>query len=349
MTKDPVRDALHQLLDKRDLDEATAAHAIGTMMDGVSDPALVAAFLTAMRLKGETVEELVGAARAMRERATGISAGVNGLLDTCGTGGDGLATFNISTAAAIVAAAAGVPVAKHGNRAASSTSGSADVLEALGVRIDLSPEQVSLCVREVGIGFCFAPLCHGAMKNVAPIRKQLGFRTLFNLLGPLTNPAGAGYQLVGAGQIDTARLLAQALARLDVDRAVVVCGNNELDEVSLWGKTTVFLVEGDQIQESEWDASKLTSHDNVRVETLRVTSPEESAAMIRRVLENEPSSAREIVIANAAAALLAARRVDEIEQGLTIAADLLATGAARDLLERLIHQTQQLTQPQVPA
>lgn len=339
---DSLRSALQIVLEGRDLNEELAAAAIGAIMDGASDELLVAAFLTALRAKGETVDELVGAARAMRERATRIPVGMTGLLDTCGTGGDGLATFNISTAAALVAAAAGVPVAKHGNRAASSTSGSADVLEALGVRIDLTPAMVASCVREVGIGFCFAPLCHGAMKNVAPIRKRLGFRTVFNLLGPLTNPASASYQLVGAGRIATARQLAEALARLSVDRAVVVCGNDELDEVSLWGTTSVFIVEGERVEQTAWEAGELASFGPIDIEELRVHSPAESAAMIRRALDNEPSAAREIVVANAAAALLAARRVTGLAEGCELARATLASGAAAVRLATLVEATRRL-------
>jgi len=334
---DPVRDALVIALEGRNLSEEQAAAAVGAVMDGVADEALVAALLTALRMKGESAPELVGAARAMRERATRIPARVTGLLDTCGTGGDGLATFNISTATAIVAAAAGVRVAKHGNRAASSKSGSADVLEALGVNINLTPEQVARCIDDVGIGFCFAPLLHGAMKNVAPIRKRLGFRTIFNLLGPLTNPAGADYQLVGAGRCATAEKLSQALARFGPKRAVVVCGNDELDEVSLWGATTAFVVEGEAVRRVDWEATALTSRRNVTAEELRVESPAESAAVIRRVLAGEESPARDVVIANAAAALFAAERAETIEAGLDVAKEAIDSGRARSTLDRLVN------------
>jgi anthranilate phosphoribosyltransferase len=308
-------------------------------MDGNVDDVLVAGLLTALRAKGETASELVGAARAMRERATKIPARATGLLDTCGTGGDGLATFNISTATALVAAAAGVPVAKHGNRAASSTSGSADVLEALGVNINLTPEQVARCVDEIGIGFCFAPLCHSAMKNVVPIRKRLGFRTIFNLLGPLTNPAGAEYQLVGAGRCATAEKLAHALARFGPKRAIVVCGNDELDEVSLWGTTTAFVVEGEEARRTTWEAASLTSRRGVRPEDLQVESPAESAAVIRSVFAGETSAARDVVVANAAAALFAARRVGAITEGLEVAQNAIDSGAANRTLERLAEGT----------
>lgn len=333
---DPVRHALLTALEGRSLSESEAAAAIGEVMDGQADEILVASLLTALRAKGESAEELYGAARAMRDRAARIPARTPGLLDTCGTGGDGLATFNISTATAIVAAAAGVPVAKHGNRAASSTSGSADVLEALGVNINLSPADVATCIDEVGIGFCFAPLCHGAMRNVVPIRKKLGFRTIFNLLGPLTNPAGADFQLVGASRIATAEKLANALALFGVKRAVVVCGNDELDEVSLWGTTTAFVVEAGDVERTTWEANDLTDRASVSPDELRVSSPEESAARIRAILAGQASSGTDIVVANAAAALFAAGKSPTITEGLEAARQALASGAAEQTLNRLV-------------
>lgn len=211
---DAIQAALNAVFQQHDVPVATCQAAVGAIMDGQCDEASIAAFLTALRVKGEAVEEIVGAARAMSERAERVPTSRTGLLDTCGTGGDELRTFNISTATAFVAAACGVPVAKHGNRGVSSSSGSADVLEALGVRTSLSPAQVGRCIDELGIGFCFAPVFHGAMKHAAPVRKALRFRTLFNLLGPLTNPANAEFQLLGASRIATAEKLAQASAQL---------------------------------------------------------------------------------------------------------------------------------------
>ncbi len=344
---DPVRHALLTALEGRSLSESEAAAAIGEVMDGRADEILVASLLTALRAKGESAEELYGAARAMRDRAERIPSHTPGLLDTCGTGGDGLATFNISTATAIVAAAAGVPVAKHGNRAASSTSGSADVLEALGVNINLSPAQVATCIDEVGIGFCFAPLCHGAMKNVAPIRKKLGFRTIFNLLGPLTNPAGADYQLVGASRIATAEKLANALALFGVKRAVIVCGNDELDEVSLWGTTTAFVVEQGRVTRTSWDAKELTARSSVAPEELRVSSPAESADRIRAIFAGEASAGADIVVANAAAALFAAGQSRTIADGLDVARDALSSGAAEQTLNRLAELSRRLAKTSV--
>ncbi|MCH7689365.1 MAG: anthranilate phosphoribosyltransferase, partial [Planctomycetes bacterium] len=226
-----IRTALDLILEGRDLSAEEMQAAMAVIMDGRAGEAQTAALLTALRIKGEAVAEIVGAARAMLERVTTIPTTRQGLLDTCGTGGDGLHTFNISTATAFVAAAVGVPVAKHGNRRVSSSSGSADVLEALGVNIELPPEQVGRCIDELGIGFCFARLLHTAMRHVAPVRQELGFRTIFNLLGPLTNPAGAEHQLLGANTLDAAEKLAFSSAELNRKKVIVVCGAGELDEV----------------------------------------------------------------------------------------------------------------------
>ncbi|MDA1016278.1 MAG: anthranilate phosphoribosyltransferase, partial [Planctomycetota bacterium] len=246
--------ALERLLDQQELSEDAVRLLIGAVMDGESTPVQTAALLTALRIKGETEAEIAGAARAMHERAARIQPSRTGLLDTCGTGGDNHHTFNISTATALVIAGVGVPVAKHGNRSVSSSSGSADVLEALGVNVELTPDLVAECIDEVGIGFCFARVHHAAMKHAAPIRKELVFRTIFNLLGPLTNPAGAEFQLIGANSPDNARKLAGALARLNRPRAIVVCGDASLDEVSLWGETTVFHVTTGKVTEDAWTA-----------------------------------------------------------------------------------------------
>jgi anthranilate phosphoribosyltransferase len=235
-----IEQALNRLCDRQDLDAELMRAVVSAFMRGEAREVEVAAVLTALRVKGESIDEIVGAARAMVEHATPIVTQRTGVIDTCGTGGDQLHTFNISTTTAFVVAAAGVPVAKHGNRSVSSSSGAADVLEALGVNIQLGADGVGRCVREIGLGFCFATLLHGAMKHVGPIRKQLKFRTIFNLLGPLTNPARAEYQLLGTGRIENAEKLAYALAQLDRKRACVVCGAGHLDEVSLWGTTTAY-------------------------------------------------------------------------------------------------------------
>ena len=339
---DPVLHALHTALDRIDLSEAEAAAAVGAIMDGTADEVAVAGLLVALRMKGESAAEIAGAARAMRQRACRIPAKQGGLLDTCGTGGDGLRTFNISTAAAIVAAAAGVPVAKHGNRAASSSSGSADVLEALGVNITLNPEQVAECLAIAGIGFCFAPLCHGAMAHAMPVRTRLGVRTLFNLLGPLTNPAGASYQLIGASSTALAEKLADALSRFRPQCAVVVCGNNELDEVCLWGPTAAFLVTGESVTRADWEPRHFAPACSVSVADLVVSTPQESAAVIRDVLGGQPGPRREIVVANAAAALFAAERVSSVGEGAEQARAVLDNGKAATVLHKLADTSQRL-------
>ncbi len=331
---DKLNLAVTELLEHRNLSAETMKSAVGSIMDGQCSEVEISAFLTALRCRGESVGELVGAARAMRERATPIFCRTQGLLDTCGTGGDLLHTFNISTAAALVAAAAGQPVAKHGNRSATSTTGSADVLEALGVNLQLTADQVAQCIDEIGIGFCFAPLLHGAMKHVAPVRKQLGFRTIFNMLGPLTNPASATFQVIGASRTSAAKLLAQALFQLGNQRALVVCGNDELDEVSLWGTTAVFEVSATGVARHQWTAEMLGLPE-CRVDSLRVNSAAESAEVIRRVFSGEQGPARDIVLANAGAALLAADRASSIHAAVQLATIAVDAGAAATLCERL--------------
>jgi len=333
-----IQSTLTQVLAGDDLSAAEMYAAVGAIMDGLWSDAQIAALLSGLKMKGEAVSEIVGAARAMNRRATRITTKRTGLLDTCGTGGDGLHTFNISTATAMVAAAAGVPVAKHGNRNVSSSSGSADVLEALGVNINLTPEQVARCLHELGIGFCFAPLLHGAMKHAAPVRKQLGFRTIFNLLGPLTNPAGAEHQLLGADRPQSAEKLAQALAQLGRKRALVVCGANELDEVSLWGKTIVFVVTGKEIVVEQWTSNTFGLL-SCQAADLRVNSAAESAAVIRRVFAGETGPARDIVLANTAAALRAAGREDNPLAAIETAQEAIDSGNAEQLCRRLAEWT----------
>lgn len=338
---DAIQAALNAVFERRDVPVAVCQAAVGAIMDGQCDEVSIAAFLTALRVKGEAVDEIVGAARAMSERAERVPTSRTGLLDTCGTGGDELRTFNISTATAFVAAACGVPVAKHGNRGVSSSSGSADVLEALGVRTSLTPAQVGRCLDEVGIGFCFAPVFHGAMKHAAPVRKALRFRTLFNLLGPLTNPANADFQLLGASRIATAEKLANAAAQLGRRRVLVVCGNDQLDEVSLWGETTVFEVSGDAVKRHTWTASNFGLSECSVVE-LQVGTPAESADRIRNVFNGERSPARDIVVANTAAALIAATAETDPLAAARRAAIAIDSGETARLLSRFAALTQSL-------
>ncbi len=337
-----IQAVLESLFTEQPILPESVYEAFGAIMDGECDPVDISALLTALKCKGEEPHEIAAAARAMSSRAHAIPLQSEKCLDTCGTGGDRLHTFNISTAVAIVVAAAGVPVAKHGNRSVSSSSGSADVLEALGVNINLSPDQVAQCIEEIGIGFCFAPLFHGAMKYAAPVRKQLGYRTIFNLLGPLTNPASAEFQLIGANDIPTAEKLAGALSELRRTRATVVCGNGELDEVSLWGETTVFTVNGENIDRTSWQASDFDLSE-CRVDQLQVNTPEESAAMIKGAFSGEKGPARDMVLANAAAALWTFGEMDELVQAASQAAEAIDSGAVNSLYKRLVEWTTEAT------
>ncbi len=338
-----LRKSVLALIDGQQLTAADSAAAVGAIMDGECDAQDIASFLTALAVRGVTAEELTGAARAMRQRVIRIPVTSTELLDTCGTGGDRLSTFNISTAAAIVCAACGVAVAKHGNRSVSSSSGSADVLEALGVHIGLSADQAAVCLRETGIAFCFAPLLHGAMKHAAPVRRQLGIPTIFNLLGPLTNPAGAGYQLLGASSRNRAALLAQALAQLQTVRSLVVCGNDELDEVALWGETAVFRVESGSVQQQTLNAASFGLEECSAAE-LTVSGPQESAEVIRGVFRGDPGPALRMVIANAATGLIAAGHEQSPEAAAHLAAQVVSSGAAQAKLDQLQTWTQSVRQ-----
>lgn len=335
---DAIRIALQRATSGSDLTASEMRSAVAAIMDGESTEVEIAALLAALKTKGEAVDEIVGAAQAMRDHATRIECTQTGLLDTCGTGGDALHTFNISTATALVVSAVGVPVAKHGNRSVSSSSGAADVLEALGVNVQIPPEHVARCIDQLGIGFCFAPLLHGAMKYAAPVRKQLGIRTIFNLLGPLTNPAGAEFQLVGTNQNETAEKLANALARLNCKRALVVCGAGELDEISLWGESIVFTVTGNEVSVDRWTAGTFGLPE-CRVDELRVNSPDESAELLRRIFAGEQGAARNIVLANSAAALVAASRYDAVRPAVEAASEAIDSGKAAELCRRLAAHT----------
>ncbi len=333
-----IRNALDLVIARQTVPADDLQAAIDVIMRGECSEVETAALLTALTVKGETVEEIVGAARAMREHCTRVRPQTVELLDTCGTGGDELHTFNISTAVAFVVAACEVPVAKHGNRSVSSSSGSADVLEQLGVNLEITPEQVGECIDEVGIGFCYARALHGAMKHVAPVRAALGFRTIFNLLGPLTNPAGAPRQLIGANRTETAELIAEAIKRLGTERTIVVCGNNELDEVSLWGETVAFGVGPDRVQRGTWTAASF-GLDECSADDLRVATPEESADRIRGILDGETGPSRDIVLANAAAALIAVSRVASPKDGVAEASAAIDEGRAKNVLSELAQRT----------
>lgn len=318
-------------------DEMRAA--IGHIMQGACSEGEIATLLTALAAKGETVDELAGAAAAMREQMTPIRSRRTGVLDTCGTGGVSSRLFNVSTAAAIVAAAAGVPVAKHGNRSVTSVTGSADVLEKLGVNIEAPVAVVERSLDEVGLCFCFARTMHPAMKHVAAVRKKLGIRTIFNLLGPLSNPASALYQLLGTGMSELRERLGRALLRLGTERAVLVTGEEDLGEVTLAGKTFVTVAERGALRELTWSPADFGLQPQP-LNALEVASAEQSAAVIRRVLSGERSAARDMVILNAAAALWTAGRDPSPLRCAEQAAAAIDSGAAHNTLARLAEISQ---------
>jgi anthranilate phosphoribosyltransferase len=317
------------------LDRDAMRAAIHHMMSGQADEGAIGLFLTALAAKGETAEEVAGAAAAMRDHMTPIRHRYERLLDTCGTGGGGSELFNVSTTAALVIAAAGVPVAKHGNRSVTSRSGSADVLAELGVNIDADIPQVERCLDELGVCFCFAQRMHPSMRHVAAVRKKLGIRTIFNILGPLSNPAGASHQLLGAGRPELRPLLASSLRLLGIERAMVVSGSDGLGEATLAGPTNATVV--DDRGERELT---LTPEDfgleTAPLDGLRVAGPAESAAIVRRVLGGEPGRARDIVVLNAAAGLMTVDEHAHPQDCARRAAAAIDSGAAGDLLKRLV-------------
>lgn len=325
---------IEQLLNGCDLSFEQSNEAIGRIMSGEEDDRTVAAFLIALHQKGECATEVAGAAAALRSRMTVIRHNRSVLIDTCGTGGDGAKTFNISTAAALVTAAAGVPVAKHGNRAATSRSGSADVLKALGVNIEAQLPTVERCLAELGICFCFAPLWHPAMKRVADVRRQIPHPTIFNLLGPLTNPAGAPFQLIGVGKPRIQTLLAGALSRLGTRRSLLVHGSDGLDEVTLAGPTAVIEIINDDEQPFAWSPEEfgLERSDSASV---RIDNPADSAEMIRSVLAGRRGPARDFVVANAAAAIFTAGAATKVREAADIASEAIDSGQASRLLAHL--------------
>ena len=329
-----ISDAVRELVAGHDLSAADVEAAMDEILSGEASEAQIAAFVVALRMKGESADEIAAAARALRTHGQAIQPKVDGpLLDTCGTGGDGLHTFNISTAAALVAAAAGVPVAKHGNRAVSSQAGSADVLEALGVQIDLTPAQVQRCIEEVGIGFLFAPSHHAAMRHAAPVRRELGIRTLFNLLGPLSNPASATHQVVGVYDAGRVEQLAEALGSLGLTAAWVVHGEGGLDEVSPSGPTRVA-----QLRDGKVSTFEVTPQDFglslAPMEALRGGDAVRNAEIIRDVLGGEPGPARVAVLLNAAAALCVVGAAPDPAAATELAVNAIDSGTALQTLER---------------
>ena len=342
------------LVERRDLSRLEAAAAMEAIMSGAATNAQIAAFLTALRMKGETVEELIGFAQVMRQKVVRIRtrgdemAGLTGtdremLIDTCGTGGDATGTFNVSTATAFVVAGTGLRVAKHGNRSVSSLCGSADVVEALGISLELSPQKVGRCVDEVGIGFLYAPLLHTAMKHVMPARREIAIRTVFNLLGPLTNPAGANAQVIGVSTATLTEPLARVLAELGTIRAFVVHGSDNLDEISNTGESRVSevregLVRTFAVRPEDFGMPRASISD------LRGGDREQNAQIIRGLLDGEPGPRRDIVLMNAAAALVAGARARDLKEGVALASRSIDGGEARNKLGQLVALSQQLAQ-----
>ena len=332
----PFLDYLHRASERGNLDSFSAREAMLHILDGSASTAQIAAFLVALRMKGETAEELLGFAQAMREKMVRVDPGLDGetLLDTCGTGGDLAGTFNISTVATFVIAGCGVRVAKHGNRSISSQVGGADLLEALGVRISMLPEEMARALREVGVAFLFAPLLHPAMKHAQPARLELKMRTVFNLLGPLTNPAGARAQLIGAPSEEAAGLMATALAGLGADRAFVVHGFDGLDEISTTGPTLVYEVKGQSLEKHLWMPADFGVR-RARMDELVGGNVDRNREIALAVLAGEKGPRREIVLVNASAALVAAGKVESLAAGVDAAAQSIDSGAAAHKLKDL--------------
>ena len=337
-----IREAITAVFAGESLNLADASTVMQEIMEGEATPAQLASFLTALSIKGETPEEIAGMATVMRDKALRVSV-PGPLIDTCGTGGDGQNTFNISTAAAFVAAGAGLKVAKHGNRAASGSCGSADVLEALGVKIDLPPEGVEQCINQVGMGFMFAPVFHPAMRHAAPVRREIGIRTVFNVLGPLTNPAAAQCQLLGVARPELGQKMAQVLKLMGIHHAIIVHGADGLDELTLTGDSAGWEVVDGAI--NDWTLSVAdTGLPQSTLEDIRGGDKEHNAATMRRIFQGEPGPIRDVVLLNSGAALVAGDIAGSVRQGIEMAAQVIDSGQALQRLDALVDLSQQLGQ-----
>lgn len=333
------KNTLNSLIDGKSLSHETMLATMRQVMAGDLTPAQISGLLIALRIKGETVDEIAAAASVMRELSSKVTINdTQHLIDTCGTGGDGIQTFNVSTVSAFVAAAAGAKVAKHGGRSVSSICGSADVLEALGVNVNQTPEQVANCIDKIGVGFMFAPNHHSAMKHSAPVRRELGVRTMFNLLGPLTNPANAKRQVMGVFSRALTGKLARVLQQLGSEHVMVVCGADGMDEISFSGDTFVAELKNGQVNEYILNPQQLglSLHD---VASIKVADASASKAMILQVLSGVTGGARDIVLLNAGAAIYVAGLVPELRDGIAVAADMLDSGKAMQKLEQLVAMT----------
>jgi anthranilate phosphoribosyltransferase len=344
MSMSRVKEAIAKIITGENLSMAEASGAMQEIFSGQATDSQIAAFITGLRMKGETPEEIAGCAQIMREKATPIRTRHEFVIDTCGTGGDGAQTFNISTTVALVLAGAGLPVAKHGNRSVSSRSGSADVLEALGVNLSLNPEQVGCCLDEIGLAFLFAPALHGAMKYAAGPRKELGIRTIFNILGPLTNPAQAQAQVVGVFDPLLTETMAQVLAKLGTQQAFVVHGAQGLDEVALCGPSKVSRMTAGEIDTFYLDPVEYGLHraDN---KALVGGSAKENAQITTQVLQGVRGACRDVVLVNAALGFIAGNRAEEIAEGIELAAKCIDSGAAFAKLEQLVGFTRAINSP----
>lgn len=335
-----IQEGLRKIISRQDLDEREMAGIMSQIMGGQLTDAQIGAFMAALATKGETFAELAGAARAMRRKAARIQVTAETVVDTCGTGGSGSKTFNISTTAAFVVAGCGVTVAKHGNRSVSSQCGSADLLEALGVRLDVVPEIVEEAIQELGIGFLFAPVFHGAMKHAARARKEVAIRSIFNMLGPLTNPAGANCQVLGVYAPELTEMFAQALQLLGVRRAFVVHGHDGLDEITVCAPTRITELDRGAIRTYDMTPEQLIGR-KAATEELKGGDPQRNVEITRQILEGQKSARRDVVVVNAAAALVAAGVAEDIQEGVSRAEASIDEGAAARKLEALVRFTQE--------
>ncbi|MTI79579.1 MAG: anthranilate phosphoribosyltransferase [Firmicutes bacterium] len=341
-----IKQAIKKVVNGKHLNEEEAISVMADIMEGRASSAQIAALLIAMQLKGEQVDEITGFVKVMRQKVTPVISKHKLLVDTCGTGGDGASTFNISTTAALVLAGAGVKVAKHGNRSVSSSSGSADVLEALGIKVDLTPEQASKCLDDCGISFLFAPKLHQAMKYAAGPRKEIGIRTVFNILGPLTNPAGARAQVLGVYSANLVEKLAHVLARLDTEHAFVLHGAGGLDEVSLAGNTEICEVRNGKVSSFSLNPEEY-SFRYAPVEALSGGTPEENAVITKEILKGIRGPRRNAVVLNTALGLICAGKVKDIASGIKFAEQTIDSGSAADKLKELARYTSQIPKEEV--
>lgn len=336
-----IKNAIQKLVDGKSLSNEEIMGAMNCIMDGEATQAQIGSFITALRIKGETIEEITGCARVMRDKAEKITLDLDYYIDTCGTGGDGAKTFNVSTASAFVAAAGGVHVAKHGNRSVSSKSGSADVLEALGAKIDLSPYQVKKCIEDVGIGFLFAPSFHKSMKHAAGPRRELGIRTIFNILGPLTNPAGAAGQVLGVYDAKLTEPVANVLLNLGIERALVFNGNDGVDEITTTTSTSVSELKDGSVKNYEFNPEqygiKKACLDDIKGGDAAV-----NAEIIRNIFKGAQGPERDIVVVNSAAALYVGKKVNSLEEGIKTAQQIIDSGLVLNKLQKFIEYTNAL-------